>query len=230
MRFGCCPLSEAAVMTHEVPYTTDGVPTDQQLSIRVNQINGMFDRFPLPCAVCQTEGFELRVVNPAFSEAVGITRARLRRRALFDVLTPRDGADVDALSEALHRRRSARFPVHVQWTAHTTAFDGEVTVELVDESLLGPLPLLVFLFVGPSRAALEEPPALEPVARQILIQIASGATTAATARAVGLTVDGVNYHVTRLCRRFDVPNRVALVAKAYVLGLLAPTSWPPEAR
>jgi hypothetical protein len=47
------------------------------------------------------------------------------------------------------------------------------------------------------------------------------------ARQVGLTVDGVNYHLGRLCRRLDAPNRVALVARAYVLGLLDPRAWPP---
>ncbi|MFK4071566.1 hypothetical protein [Streptomyces sp. NPDC029674] len=48
------------------------------------------------------------------------------------------------------------------------------------------------------------------------------------ARAVGIGVDGVNYHLTRLCRRLRAPNRTALVARAYVLGLLDPEAWPPE--
>ena len=34
------------------------------------------------------------------------------------------------------------------------------------------------------------------------------------ARQVGLTVDWVNYHLGRLCRRLDAPNRVAL-ARSY---------------
>jgi DNA-binding CsgD family transcriptional regulator len=51
---------------------------------------------------------------------------------------------------------------------------------------------------------------------------ASGVTTSVVARQVGLTVDGVNYHLGRLCRRLDVPNRVALVARAYVIGLFDP--------
>ncbi|MEU9116558.1 hypothetical protein AB0D04_33630 [Streptomyces sp. NPDC048483] len=48
------------------------------------------------------------------------------------------------------------------------------------------------------------------------------------ARTVGLSDDGVNYHLTRLGRRLHTPNRTALVARAYVLGLLSPTAWPPE--
>jgi DNA-binding CsgD family transcriptional regulator len=38
----------------------------------------------------------------------------------------------------------------------------------------------------------------------------------------------VNYHLTRLSDRFGVPNRTALVARAYSLGLLDPGSWPPR--
>lgn len=215
-------------MAQDVPHSPDGVPLDRQLSIRVNQLNGMFDRFPLPCAVSHAERFELRVVNPAFGEAVGASRERLRGCGLFDILTPVDEAEVDALGAALRRRRSARIPIAVRWNARGQTFQGDVTVELVDESLLGPLPVLVFLFVRSSRAEVDAP-ALEPVALRILTQIAGGATTAATARAVGLTVDGVNYHVTRMCRRLDVPNRVALVARAYVLGLLDSSTWPPAA-
>jgi len=56
---------------------------------------------------------------------------------------------------------------------------------------------------------------LEPVAARILELVASGVTTSVVARQVGLTVDGVNYHLGRLCRRLDAPNRVALVARAF---------------
>jgi Bacterial regulatory proteins, luxR family len=53
------------------------------------------------------------------------------------------------------------------------------------------------------------------------------ATTPAIARSVGLTVDGVNYHLRQLTRRLNVPNRTALVARAYVLGVLDARTWPP---
>lgn len=62
---------------------------------------------------------------------------------------------------------------------------------------------------------------------RILTLVADGSTTAQTAKAVGLTVDGVNYHVGRLCRRWDVPTRAALVAHAYATGVLTPGTCPP---
>ena len=114
-----------------------------------------------------------------------------------------------------------------RWTARGHAHSGHLTVELVDEALLGELPLLVFLHVNSSEPQREPPMTLEPVAARILELVASGVTTSVVARQVGLTVDGVNYHLGRLCRRLDAPNRVALVARAYVLGLLDPRAWPP---
>jgi DNA-binding CsgD family transcriptional regulator len=63
---------------------------------------------------------------------------------------------------------------------------------------------------------------------EILRLIAGGATSAAVAAELGITGDGVNYHLTRLSERLGVPNRTALVARAYSLGLLDPASWPPR--
>ncbi|MFE7532184.1 diguanylate cyclase, partial [Kitasatospora sp. NPDC057542] len=52
--------------------------------------------------------------------------------------------------------------------------------------------------------------------------------TAQIAREIGVTPDGVNYHLARLSRRWRVPNRTALVARAYATGVLAPDVWPPR--
>jgi DNA-binding CsgD family transcriptional regulator len=202
---------------------------NRELSIRYNQLLNMFDRFPLGCAICYTEGFRVRVVNPAFGEAVGVARERLRDSSLLDVLTAVDPAAVEQLTEALLHRQHGRFPLDVHWTAGGHDHSGHLTVELVDEALLGELPLLVFLHVNPIAPQSQRPMTLEPVAARILELAASGITTSVVARQVGLTVDGVNYHLGRLCRRLDVPNRVALVARAYVLGLLDPEAWPPQA-
>ena len=116
----------------------------------------------------------------------------------------------------------------MRWTARGHAHSGHLTVELVDEALLGERPLLVFLHVNHPEPERHPPVTLEPVAAHILELVASDVTTSVVARQVGLTVDGMNYHLGRLCRRLDAPNRVALVARAYVLGLLDPTVWPPE--
>ena len=159
---------------------------------------------------------------------MGVARERLRDRSLLDVVTAADSAAVEQLTDALLHRRHGRFPLDVRWTARGHANSGHLTVELVDEALLGERPLLVFLHVNHPEPERHPPVTLEPVAARILELVASGVTTSVVARQVGLTVDGVNYHLGRLCRRLDAPNRVALVARAYVLGLLDPTVWPPD--
>jgi hypothetical protein len=71
-------------------HTGDGdLPVSEQLTIRFNQLVNLFDRFPLPAAICYTDGFVIRVVNPAFSKAVGIPRLRLPGRACLTSLPPR---------------------------------------------------------------------------------------------------------------------------------------------
>ncbi|MGW3232580.1 response regulator transcription factor [Kitasatospora sp. NPDC001095] len=67
-----------------------------------------------------------------------------------------------------------------------------------------------------------------PVEARILAAAARGDTTAQIAREIGITPGGVNYHLARLSRRWRVPNRTALVARAYATGVLAPNTWPPR--
>ncbi|MFG2848299.1 helix-turn-helix transcriptional regulator [Kitasatospora sp. NPDC048296] len=67
-----------------------------------------------------------------------------------------------------------------------------------------------------------------PTEARILAAAARGDTTARIGREIGLTTDGVNYHLARLSRRWHVPNRTALVGRAYAFGVLVVDVWPPE--
>lgn len=63
---------------------------------------------------------------------------------------------------------------------------------------------------------------------RLLEGIAAGASTGQLARRLHLSEHGVTYHVTAMFRQLQVPNRTALVAKAYALGLFTAGSWPPR--
>lgn len=210
------------------PTSDSDLPTDRQLTIRFNQLVDLFDRFPLATAICYTDGFVIRVANPAFSEAVGISRSQLPGRALFDIMAPTDATAADRLTPALLGRKRGRFPIPVCWSVEGADVRGNLTAEPIDWALVGRRPLLVFLHVAQRQSTRDKRLALEPNAARILALVAGGATTAAIARDVGLTVDGVNYHVRRLSRLLDAPNRPALVARAYARGLLEPDVWPPS--
>lgn len=63
---------------------------------------------------------------------------------------------------------------------------------------------------------------------RILEKLAVGERTADIARQVYLSRQGVEFHVSKLLQRMRVPNRTALVARAYSMGILSAPSWPPR--
>ncbi len=188
----------------------------------------LLDRMPLPVAVCRADG-EVLIANPAMAAVWGTTRGQLRGRNLLDHFRPRAISQVGRLVEAVRAGRRSRYPVEVRWRegADGPEREGMLTLDPVGDPSDEPPALLAILRVHESRPA--PPPAAQvsPVESRILALAAAGATTAAIGKDLGLTVDGVNYHLTRLTRRYRVPNRTALIARAYTLGLLSPTAWPP---
>ncbi|MFD9071358.1 helix-turn-helix transcriptional regulator [Streptomyces lasiicapitis] len=189
----------------------------------------LLDRTPAPIAISTTDG-EITGANPALAALWDLTPSRLTGRNLLDLFTPTDDARFAKLDRALRTGRRSRYPVRVRWTASGMSYEGELTVEPVSDPAGTSPPLLAILSVDERRTAprAPEPQPLSAQEARILALVAAGLTTAMVARAVDLSADGVNYHLVRLCRRFEVPNRTALVARAYVLGLLSPTAWPPS--
>ena len=69
---------------------------------------------------------------------------------------------------------------------------------------------------------------LTSVAARVLEGVAAGASTAELATRLYLSRQGVEYHVATMLRTFGAANRSALVARAYVLGVLIQGAWPPR--
>jgi DNA-binding CsgD family transcriptional regulator len=61
----------------------------------------------------------------------------------------------------------------------------------------------------------------------VLAAAATGASTRQLAGRLYLSRQGVDYHIGALLRKFGVPNRTALISRAYALGVLSVGSWPP---
>lgn len=64
---------------------------------------------------------------------------------------------------------------------------------------------------------------------RILEGAAAGLSTVQLAGKLYLSRQGVEYHVSAMLRRFRVPNRAALISKAYSIGIFGVDSWPPKA-
>lgn len=69
---------------------------------------------------------------------------------------------------------------------------------------------------------------LSDIDARILEGIAAGLSTIHLASRLYLSRQGVEYHVTRLLRKLRVPNRAALVSRAYSMGVLNVGTWPPK--
>ncbi|MEU4892549.1 PAS domain-containing protein [Streptomyces sp. NPDC044780] len=197
-----------------------------------NRVMLLLDRLPLPVALCDAEGVIL-LANPAMAAEWGMLSGQMRGRNALDFFHPRRTTRLHPIGEAVRLRRRSRYPVEVTWsTAAGTERYGEMDVDPVSDTPDAPPALLLLLRVlgeraqTPAESVAEDPRASEVEAR-ILALAAGGVTTARVAKTVGLTVDGVNYHLARLSRRWGVRGKAALVARAYVLGVLDAEAWPP---
>ncbi|MFD8392320.1 PAS domain-containing protein [Streptomyces sp. NPDC059680] len=196
-----------------------------------NRALTLFDRVSVPVAVCDVYGMVV-LANPAMAAECGTTPGRLRGRDVLELFRPQEATQVERIAEALRLRHRSRYQVSVRWPAPGGAERfGELTADPVSDSVDDTPALLVMLRVrGESAAPEPEPARVTPVEGRVLALLAGGATTAGAARELGLSKDGVTYHLRRLSARWNAANRTELVARAYALGVLAPGVWPPAAR
>lgn len=197
-----------------------------------NRALTLFDRIPMPVAVCDVHG-AIVLANPAMAGEWGATPGGLRGRNVLDRFRPQEPTQIERIAQALRLRHRSRYPVSVAWdAADGVRRHGELTADPVSDSAGATPALLVLVRVLGECPAQEEAaaaPSASPAESRILALLAGGATTARAARETGLTVDGVTYHLRRLSERWGAANRTELVARAYALGVLTPGVWPPEA-
>ncbi|MFI1018979.1 PAS domain-containing protein [Streptomyces sp. NPDC020965] len=69
---------------------------------------------------------------------------------------------------------------------------------------------------------------LTALTAKVLEGVAAGDPTVRLAAKLFLSRQGIEYHVSILLRQFKVPNRTALAAKAYSMGMFSIGCWPPQ--
>ncbi|WST00917.1 PAS domain-containing protein [Streptomyces sp. NBC_01171] len=192
----------------------------------------LFDRVAVPVAVCDVYG-KVALANPAMAAECGTSPGQLRGRDVLELFRPQEAGQVERIAQALRLRHRSRYQVSVSWSAPGgTERYGELTADPVSDSTDETPALLVMLRVlGESEPeSVPEPAPVTPVEGAVLALLAGGATTGRAARELGLSRDGVAYHLRRLSARWHAANRTELVARAYALGVLAPGVWPPRVR
>jgi PAS domain S-box-containing protein len=192
-----------------------------------NRFVALLDRSPMPTGVCHLDG-TLVLSNPALARVFGTVPSRLRDKRLVELLSPSDHDAFHRLVRDLLAGQHIRETLRVHWFTDGVEHTGDLVVQTVQH--VGEDAAPVLLVTLDRRAELVSPPEISVREQEILELVAAGGTSASIARALGITPDGVTYHLTRLSGRFAVPNRTALVARAYALGLLETRTWPPRVR
>ncbi|MGA5319378.1 helix-turn-helix transcriptional regulator [Streptomyces seoulensis] len=190
----------------------------------------LFDRVAVPVAVCDVYG-KVLMANPAMAAECGTSPGRLRGCDVLELFRPEEAGQVARIAQALRLRHRSRYQISVSWSAPGgTERYGELTADPVSDSTDETPALLVMLRVlGESEPeAVPGPAPVTPVEGAVLALLAQGATTGRAARELGLSRDGVAYHLRRLSARWHAANRTELVARAYALGVLTPGVWPPR--
>ncbi|WP_425554577.1 response regulator transcription factor [Kribbella sancticallisti] len=62
----------------------------------------------------------------------------------------------------------------------------------------------------------------------VLVLAATGLPNPAIGRLLHLSADTVAHHLTSMFRRTDAQSRAELVARAYAVGILETSCWPPR--
>lgn len=193
-------------------------------------------------SIVERTGVGLAVLNPqlriqqtneALLEHCGQPRFDLHGFDFSELLHPSVRQHMRRQFERLLTGRSGRFVEHLAalW-ATRTAFTGSLTGMAVQGDA-GQLKTIVVL-VAPDKGEDDRRVLISPnkilteINAKILEGVATGVPTVQLAAKLYLSRQGIEYHVSNMLRQFKVPNRAALVSKAYSMGLFGVGSWPPK--
>lgn len=209
----------------------------------------------LRCTTAHLPGRSAALYHSLFEHsAVGIAeldaRCRIRRvnGALLTVLD-RDAAEVQDADfinlmpldsrprlqfnfNQLRAGQIGRFTEPVKVKRPDGAVEGDLTAIRLQPPTRATESLIVLLQTDPT--AVKTPAGGSPsrllseLDAKILEGVANGASTVQLATQLFLSSKGIEYHVSTMLRRLDVPNRSALVSRAYMIGILSSGTWPPR--
>lgn len=190
-------------------------------------LQALRDHSGLPCALLSANG---RVVqaSAAAAELFQTCRSDLVGRRAHTLLAP--GPDLGQL----HRRWNGLISRRVR-RVETSA----VLVDIQGRQRRAQLHLTtvgrsagrarnVWAVVTHQSLAHEAHPPLTAAQVRILALLAEGSSNGEIATSLKLSRQTLDYHLSRLRELLGAATRPALVARAYVLGILAPRAWPPR--
>ena len=200
----------------------DGVPADTFTSF--------FERSGI-CMVRLDRCLTIRDANQEFCRQFERSEAEIRGSSIFGFIHQSGhGLLRQQFTGVLGGDRTRATERVLGLTPEATAFPGQLTTVVVDDGETCATLVLVFEPEAPATPALvpSQTAILTELDARILEGIAAGMSTIRLASKYYLSRQGIEYRVGMMLRRLRVPNRAALVAKAYAMGVLTVGSWPPR--
>ncbi|MET9394815.1 PAS domain-containing protein [Streptomyces sp. NPDC006624] len=165
--------------------------------------------------------------EPEFARQFGLSADEICGYGLVDLLRSPAPARLRERFTALSSGRCRRFTERVTGRDDTgREFPVDVTAVAV-RNPSGEIAGVVVFLRRPEDTA-SGGPVLNALDAQVLEGVASGESTVQMASRLYLSRQGIEYRVGQMLRRFDAPNRPALVARAHALGMFAAGQWPPR--
>ncbi|MFG2137885.1 helix-turn-helix transcriptional regulator [Streptomyces sp. NPDC048650] len=185
------------------------------------------DHSGLPCALISAGGRILQA-SAAAAELLGARLSDLIGRRAHTLLAP--APELRELRRGWHAliaRRSRR----IQTSAVLLDVRGRqrrARLHLTTVGRSAARASSVWAVVTHQGLAHEPHPPLTASQVRILALLAAGRSNGEIAASLHLSRQTVDYHLSRLRDLLEAPTRCALVARAYVLGILEPQTWPPR--
>ncbi|MEU3294392.1 LuxR C-terminal-related transcriptional regulator [Streptomyces longwoodensis] len=179
---------------------------------------------------------QLRVTSagPDFYQQFGRNAAATCGRSIYDLLHPSTPSVIGRHFALLTEHRSTHFVERVIGLNRGNRFSGELTgIAVRAAHKLTGIVVMLQPDCQPEETGMEEQtpgrkPLLSLTDALVLEGVARGVSTAQLATRLHLSRQGIEYHVGQMLRQLKAPNRVALVARAYSMGILTLTHWPPR--
>ncbi|MDH6114872.1 PAS domain S-box-containing protein [Kitasatospora sp. MAP12-15] len=185
---------------------------------------------------CLDRSLTIQQANHEFFRRFGRSSVELCGRTFSDLVHPSVQQPLQRQFSGLLEGRRDRFATEVIAVgADDTAFTVPLTAVAVRDGSPDVTAILVMMTAEEGSApaagaavASSRKKILSEIDARILEGIAAGVSTVPLASKLYLSRQGVEYHVTCLLRKLRVPNRAALVSRAYSMGVLKVGVWPPK--
>lgn len=217
-----------AALADSTQVTTSDLKPDQNGHGRAQQ----FDQ-PGLCMASLDPALTIQQANEEFFRRFGDSSAGVCGRSFRDLVHPSVQQPLMRQFSRLVEGKRQRFASHVVAVGpEDSAFAGTLTAAAVSGETPDVAAILVLMRSsegsGDAGVLTNQKKILTEIDARILEGIAAGLSTIPLASRLYLSRQGVEYHVTGLLRKLRVPNRAALVSRAYSMGVLNVGTWPPK--